>query len=228
MPVVINGSTGISGADGSAGTPAVQGTDTNTGVFFPAADQIAFAEGGTEVMRINSSGSVGIGTSTPIRRLTLAQAGSPEFVIQDTSQGTDLKNWRIFNTGSLIIGTLNDAGTSGTDSLILDRSSNLLFNSGYGSVAIAYGVRSWCNFNASGTLSIRASGNVSSVTDSGSTFRINFSTNLPDANYAAVAKGEFAAVDTSFEVGEIQTTGYRLWVIGSDQNPSVVSTFAVR
>ncbi len=34
MSVIINGTTGISGVDGSASTPAVQGTDTNTGVFF--------------------------------------------------------------------------------------------------------------------------------------------------------------------------------------------------
>jgi hypothetical protein len=58
MPVIINGTTGISGTDGSAATPAVQGTDANTGMFFPAADTIAFAEGGTEVMRINATGVV--------------------------------------------------------------------------------------------------------------------------------------------------------------------------
>lgn len=58
MPVIINGSTGISGTDGTAATPAVQGTDTNTGMFFPAADTIAFSEGGTEVMRINSAAQV--------------------------------------------------------------------------------------------------------------------------------------------------------------------------
>ncbi len=69
MPVIINGTTGISGTDGSAGTPALQGTDTNTGMFFPAADQIAFAEGGVEAMRLNASGNVGIGTSSPSQRL---------------------------------------------------------------------------------------------------------------------------------------------------------------
>ena len=69
MTITINGTTGIAGVDGSASTPAVQGTDTNTGIFFPAADTIAFGEGGAEVMRINSSGYVGIGTSSPSQAL---------------------------------------------------------------------------------------------------------------------------------------------------------------
>jgi hypothetical protein len=56
MPITISGTTGIAGVDGSAGTPAVQGTDTNTGEFFPAADTIAWTTGGSERMRINSSG----------------------------------------------------------------------------------------------------------------------------------------------------------------------------
>ena len=59
-----------SNVDGSAGTPAfTRSSDPNTGIFFPAADTIAFAEGATEVMRINSSGNVGIGTSSPSRQL---------------------------------------------------------------------------------------------------------------------------------------------------------------
>jgi hypothetical protein len=50
---------------GTAALPAITTTgDTNTGMFFPAADTIAFAEGGIEAMRINSSGNVVIGTST--------------------------------------------------------------------------------------------------------------------------------------------------------------------
>jgi hypothetical protein len=69
MPVTINGTTGIAGVDGSAGTPSVQGADTNTGIFFPAADTIAFAEGGAEVARFNSSGNFGIGTSSPQAKL---------------------------------------------------------------------------------------------------------------------------------------------------------------
>ena len=65
MPIVISGTNGVSGVDGTASNPSYEGTDSNTGIFFPAADTIAFAEGGTEVARFDSSGNLGIGTSSP-------------------------------------------------------------------------------------------------------------------------------------------------------------------
>jgi hypothetical protein len=51
-------------AAGSAAAPTITATgDTNTGIFFPAADTIAFSEGGAEAMRIDSSGNVGVGVT---------------------------------------------------------------------------------------------------------------------------------------------------------------------
>jgi hypothetical protein len=69
-----------------------------------------------------------------------------------------------------------------------DSSGNLSFNSGYGSTAVAYGCRAWVNFNGTGTVAIRASGNVSSITDNGTgDYTVNFTTAMPDANYTITA-----------------------------------------
>jgi hypothetical protein len=50
--------------------------------------------------------------------------------------------------------------------------------------------KAWVNFNGTGTVAIRASFNVSSITDNGvANFTMNFTTAMPDANYAAVGSG---------------------------------------
>jgi hypothetical protein len=63
MTLILSGTDGLSDVDGSAATPAIRGTDANTGIFFPAADTIAFSEGGTEAMRLDSAGNMGLGTT---------------------------------------------------------------------------------------------------------------------------------------------------------------------
>ena len=194
MPTIISGTTGISGTDGTAATPAVQGTDTNTGMFFPAADTIAFAEGGTEVMRIDSSGNVGIGTTSPVGRLTVAGGrtlvapASEVYALGVGFNVTRVNSGQVFYLGATDSTTpdllLCNAG--GLARLSVSDSGILSFNSGFGSVFAAYGCRAWVNFNGTGTVAIRGSGNVSSVTDNGvSDYTVNFTVAMPDVNFAA-------------------------------------------
>ena len=64
MSLILSGTDGLSDVDGTAATPAVRGTDTNTGIFFPAADTVAASVGGTEGLRLTTTG-LGVATSTP-------------------------------------------------------------------------------------------------------------------------------------------------------------------
>jgi hypothetical protein len=359
---------------GTAALPSITTTgDTNTGIFFPAADTIAFTEGGVESVRINASGNVGIGSTNPTTRLVvdaptcqitgtsttgtnsvllrLNNTGGYFFVGRDNDTGTsfgtpyaslvwsngaypmvfgtnDTERMRIDSAGNVLIGTntnpsslkLNVNGTTGSTRFLVSSSSSastpdysfisdgglgmfrlpnvlgfsvggvermrldsvgtlgisvvpaawggsfpalqvesaalfgiantsyaglsanayidsssfandskyintaaasiylqssgthvwytapsgtanaaitwtermsvtnlgvLSFNSGYGSSAPAYGCRAWVNFNGTGTVAIRASGNVSSITDNGTGYyTLNFTTALPNVNYA--------------------------------------------
>jgi hypothetical protein len=60
--------------------------------------------------------------------------------------------------------------------------------------APGYLARAWVNFNGTGTVAIRASGNVSSITDNGTgDYTVNFTTAMPDANYAVSSFGSLNA-----------------------------------
>jgi len=77
--------------------------------------------------------------------------------------------------------------------MILTSAGNLQFNSGYGSVATAYGCRAWANFNGS-TTTLRASGGVSSITNvSTGITTVAFSVTMPNANYALVGTSSVSA-----------------------------------
>jgi hypothetical protein len=96
---------------------------------------------------------------------------------------------RILGGGNVGIGTTTPGEkleVSGSVSI----STDLKFNSGFGSAGTAYGVRAWVNFNGSGTVSIRGNGNVSSITDNGTgDYTLNFSNSMPDTNYTTIGSG---------------------------------------
>jgi hypothetical protein len=70
-----------------------------------------------------------------------------------------------------------------------------------------YPCRAWVNFNGTGTVAIRASGNVTSITDNGTgDYTVNFTTAMPDANYAfsalcgyntGVSESAFVTINTT-------------------------------
>jgi len=120
--------------------------------------------------------AVTIGTGQQVA-VTLGSAAAPSITFSgDTNTG-------IYSPGADRIGFAEGGAQVGE----FDASGNFLFNSGYGSAAVAYGCRAWVNFNGTGTVAIRASGNVSSITDNGTgDYTVNFTTAMSDANYNAV------------------------------------------
>lgn len=81
------------------------------------------------------------------------------------------------------------AGNTFTSAVNID--GTLAFNSGYGSTAPAFGCRAWVNFIGSGTVSVRASGNISSVTDTNvGRYVVNFTSVMPDINYCVALGGD--------------------------------------
>lgn len=81
--------------------------------------------------------------------------------------------------------------------------------------APSYTCRAWVNFNGTGTVAIRASGNVSSITDNGTgDYTVNFTTAMPDANYAVTLGVSNGASGTSaisiYNGGTYSTTAVRL------------------
>jgi hypothetical protein len=82
----------------------------------------------------------------------------------------------------------------GTTGQVLVKNSGTDWDDGWATVSTP--VKAWVNFNGTGTVAIRASFNVSSITDNGvGNYRINFTTAMTDANYVVSGSSSFPTVD---------------------------------
>ena len=163
MSLILDGTNGLSDVDGTAAAPALRGTDANTGIFFPAADTIAFAEGGVESVRIDNSGNVGIGTSSITnpqgwgKVLQITNSGSSALYLNDGTANLSIAAYsgRFYFT--------NGAATQ----MVLDPSGNLLVGTTTNSPA---------GNNVAGT-ELQAAGTLQVSRDGGTALQVNRKTN---------------------------------------------------
>ncbi len=211
MTLILSGSDGLSDIDGSAATPAIRGTDANTGIFF-GADIIGFAEGGAEVARFNADAQF------------VAAAGTALLPVITTTG--DVNTGIFFSAADTI-----DFTTAGTARAQINSAGDFAINAGFGSVGKAYLCRAWVNFNGTSTVAIRASGNVSSITDNGTgDYTVNFTTAMTDANYAVVGGGSRTVVNMlCITVRNFATTSVGLTPIDTANNKvdADITTIAV-
>jgi hypothetical protein len=118
MSLILSGSDGLSDVDGSAATPAIRGTDANTGIFFPAADTIAFSEGGVEAARFDSSGNFGLGV-TP-------SAWASDWEVMQIGSRSSFAQYNS-NSSAFMVNNIYYAGTSGSNPTYINTAAASLY-----------------------------------------------------------------------------------------------------
>ena len=194
-------------------------------------------DGTSDNISLTDNGRVGIGTASPSSKLHVYEnsAVPARIYLENTEGRYELKadanlalhysNQHIFNNAD------------GTERARIDSSGNLKFNSGYGSVATAYGVRAWINFqgNAATIGTGRDSGNMDAVTDNGTgRYTLNFTNDMPDDDYAAFgncggtssANGDESKI--TFNSGAYTTSSLGVRVVDSPVDALVVNICIIR
>jgi hypothetical protein len=221
---------------GTVSAPAITTTgDTNTGIFFPAADTIAFAEGGTEAMRLDSAGNMGLGV-TP----SASWGGGKAFVMTSgyvqafTSTIFDIGSNAVFNGSSHLYaanglsalyrqesGThkwFNAAtGTAGgaisfTQAMTLDASGNLLLGT----------TTSALSSSGRGVLEINGASSAVSALKVGDAVKAEFFTDGTDLYILNDVNGAMRLYTNSIERARIDSSGN--FLVGATSNsPSTVT-----
>ncbi len=129
MAVVINGTTGISGVDGSAGTPALQGSDPDTGIFY-GTNTVSISTNGSTAVTVDANGDTTIANDLIVNGTT-TQTGSTTFTAQTLFPDGTVSAPSISNTGDVNTGVYFPAAdnvaiaTGGVAALTADSSQNV-------------------------------------------------------------------------------------------------------
>jgi len=128
--------------------------------------------------------------------VTVQTGSQPQLLLNSTASGSWKSNIRFQNSGTAKYEIGVDTNAAGANNFYfydavaavnraaITSTGVFQFDSGYGSSAAVYGCRAWLNYNRA-TSTINGSGNISSVgVSGGGTITVNFTTSMPDANYA--------------------------------------------
>ena len=121
MAIQIDGDTGVSGVNGSATTPALQGTDSNTGIVF-GTDTVQVATGGSTRATVGSAGNVSIGTATNTNKLRVHEGSDSANIILAT--GADESSEFISLGIDSGVPTVTAGGVSSTSASLAFRTSD--------------------------------------------------------------------------------------------------------
>jgi hypothetical protein len=184
-----NGSSNIT--PGVTGTLSVANGGTGQTSYTDGQLLIGNSTGNTLVKSTLTAGS-GISITNGAGSITIAASGGGgSGTVTSVSAGAGMSFTTITTSGSVAMGTPSTITNTSTNTASGTSHNHALTGELVETTSgspLYYGARAWVNFNGTGTVSIRDSVNVSSISDNGTgTYTVNFSTAMPDANYSMVA-----------------------------------------
>jgi len=210
MPITINGLTGISGADGSAATPFISGSDADTGLYFPSAGNAAISINGTQTLLVDNSNNVTMTGNVTATEFRFANGASVLSAAPGNPTGTVLNYAsKTAPTGYLACdGSIYSRSTYGALANVIGTpaslstytveyaNTNAQFNPGY--LTVANGVAFLSNTTTIVPQYVQYSGGIYTSTD-GTTWTARTARGLPftagtaQPTWALVTNGAFAA-----------------------------------